>query len=294
MTPHSIAARLWLLLALFIGLPGLMTGCANFDDEVSGLALTDAPKYGKFVWHDLLTDDVDAARAFYGPLLGWSFEAARRPTGGDYTLIRSAQGQVVGGIVEVEDPGDGTDYSRWLGYYAVPDVDAASDAFADAGGQVLLEPRDLAMVARAAVVRDPDGAVVGFVTSRIGYPIDQLRFDEGDVSWNELVTARPANVAALYAGLAAGTVREEARGEFTYWILHNEGRERAGVMQRPSDDIEPFWLTYFAVEDPVAAVARVAELGGTVLLEPTVEVRNGTIALVTDPTGAILGLRKNL
>lgn len=279
-------------LALML-LAGMLTACARSGDDDLGRALTDAPKYGKFVWHDLLTDDLEAARAFYGPLLGWSFEAAQRPAGGPYTVIRSAQGQVVGGMLEVEDPGDGADYSRWLGYYAVPDVDAAADTFAGAGGQVLIEPRDLAMVARAAVVRDPDGAVVGLVTSRIGYPIDQLRLDEGDVAWNELVTVDPEGSAALYAGLTASTVREEARGDFTYRMLRNEGRERAGVMARPDEDIEPFWLTYFAVGDPAAAAARATELGGEVLLAPTPEVRNGTIALVTDPNGAILGLRQN-
>lgn len=272
---------------------GALAACTRTGEPDLGRALTDAPKYGKFVWHDLLTDDLDAARKFYGPLLGWTFEAAQRPAGGDYTLIRSSQGQIVGGMLKVEDPEGGADYSRWLGYYAVPDVDAAAEAFASAGGQVVVEPRDLAMIARAAVVRDPDGAVVGLVTSRIGYPIDQLRLDEGDVAWNELVTARPETAASLYAGLTASTVREEMRGEFTYRMLRNEGRERAGVMARPNEDIEPFWLTYFAVADPSAAAARAAELGGEVLLAPTAEVRNGTIALVTDPNGAILGLREN-
>ena len=37
---------------------------------------------------------------------------------------------------------------------------------------------------------------------------------------------------------------------------------------------------------------RAAELGGEVLLEPTPEVREGTLALVTDPAGAVLALQK--
>ena len=61
-------------------------------------ALTDAPKYGKFVWHDLITDDPAAARDFYSGLLGWSFERANRPSGGSYTLILSEQGRYVGGL----------------------------------------------------------------------------------------------------------------------------------------------------------------------------------------------------
>jgi hypothetical protein len=46
------------------------------------------------------------------------------------------------------------------------------------------------------------------------------------------------------------------------------------------------------IVDPSAAAERAAALGGQVLLEPTAEVREGTMALVTDPSGAVLALRK--
>jgi len=270
----------------------LLAACAPQDGPGRDVALTDAPKYGKFIWHDLITDDVDAAKAFYGPLLGWTFEATTRPTGGPYTLIVSASGNLVGGMVEVADPGGGTDYSRWLGYYAVPDVDAAAASVAEAGGEIVAHPRDIGDLARAAVVRDPDSAVVGFITSRIGYPIDSLALDAGEVAWNELVTADPGTAAAFYAGLSASSVREDARPAGTYHLLRNEGRDRAGVVPRPNPELQPLWLTYFAVDDPGAVAARVAGLGGAVLLDASPEVRGGDIALVTDPTGAVLGLQR--
>ena len=34
----------------------------------------DPVEQGRFVWHDLLTKDVSAARRFYGELFGWRFE----------------------------------------------------------------------------------------------------------------------------------------------------------------------------------------------------------------------------
>lgn len=269
----------------------LLAGCAQQSGPDRGEQLTDAPKYGKFIWHDLLTDDVAGAKAFYGELLGWSFEDTTRPSGGPYTLIRTANGTYVGGILEVNDPADGSDYSRWLGYYAVPDVDEAADAVAAAGGEIVLFPRPVGTVARGAVVTDPDGALVGLLTSRIGYPIDELATDEGGIIANELVTLNPAAAADLYAGLSASTVRTAEENGVDRWLLRNEGRDRALVLERPDERIDPLWLTYFAVGDPAATIARVEPLGGAVLLAPEPGIRGGTLALLTDPSGAVLGLQ---
>lgn len=47
---------------------------------------------GKFVWHELMTADAEAAKAFYGPLFGWAFEASGAPmeAGKTYTIGRPA------------------------------------------------------------------------------------------------------------------------------------------------------------------------------------------------------------
>lgn len=276
---------------LLIGLALLtLSGCAQQGGSMAPNELSDTPTFGRFVWHDLLTDDVAAAEAFYGELLGWEFERTTRPGGGPYTLILTASGQVVGGMLEVEDPADGEDYSRWLGYYAVPDVDAAARSMAQSGGEVIVAPREIGDLARAAAVQDADGAVVGLLTSRVGYPVDRPVITTGEVAWNELVAADPAAMAAFYAGLVSGDFTEETRGEFVYRFLTPDGLPRAGVMLRPNEGLEPLWLTYFAVNDVDEVSRRVASLGGERLLAPDANVRDGRIALVTDPGGAVLGL----
>ena len=82
---------------------------------------------------------------------------------------------------------------------------------------------------------------------------------------------------------------ERRGGEYT--MLSNGGVYRAGILQNPTD-WKPAWLTHFAVADPAAAAGRVEALGGRVLLAPTPEVREGTVAIVADPSGAILALLK--
>jgi predicted enzyme related to lactoylglutathione lyase len=279
------------LLPALVMAAAMLAGCNATSPAPAGkLELSDEPLLGKFVWHDLVTDDVEQAQRFYGGLLGWEFERTTHPRGGDYTLIR-ADGHYLGGIVWLADPA-GSDYSRWLPYLSVADVDAAVRATQSAGGAALIGPLDLGNIGRAAAVTDPQGAVLGLLRSRVGDPVDSLAPAPGRVVWNELLAADEAGAVEFYTGLAGLEAATLNRRGGQYTVLQAQGRERAGIMARPDERLQPLWLTHFAVADVAAAARRAAELGGTVLLAPAAELREGTLAVVTDPTGAILALQQ--
>jgi predicted enzyme related to lactoylglutathione lyase len=255
---------------------------------VANLSLSDEPLTGKFVWHDLITEDVAAAQRFYGRLLGWEFESTTHPRGGDYTLVK-AGGRYLGGMVQRADGAD-EDYSRWLPYLSVSDVDRAVRLNATAGGAALIEPLDLGNIGRAAVITDPQGAVLGLLRSRHGDPDDPPETHFGQVYWNELLASDDAAAAEYYRSLAGYRVETIARRGGEYVLLQAQGRERAGVLQRPAPEIAPDWLTHFAVTDVDTAVRRAADMGGTILLAPSDDIREGTFAIVRDPTGAPFAL----
>jgi predicted enzyme related to lactoylglutathione lyase len=259
--------------------------------DLSEMSFSDEPLVGKFVWYDLITDDADAARAFYGGLFGWDFETAKGPSGENYILARDG-GVYIGGIVTRSDPSDGTEYSRWLPYVSVADVDVSTDRARAAGGRVAVRPLDVRL-GRVAAIVDPEGAALGLARSDIGDPDDATTAGApGRILWTELLANDAAAAASFYTtvvGYEATTI-ERRGGDYT--LLRFGGVKRAGILQNPTD-WEPQWLTYFGVEDPVAAAKRAAELGGRVLLEPTPEVREGTMALVIDPSGAVLALQKS-
>lgn len=284
---------------VFLGRPGLsclavcaaiwLAACGTVPGPgTTGLSLSDEPLVGKFVWHDLITDDVTSAQRFYGRLLGWEFERTTHPRGGDYTLIKLGD-HYMGGIVQRAD-GDGEDYSRWLPYLSVSDVDRAVGLNASAGGAALIEPLDLGNIGRAAVISDPQGAVLGLLRSRHGDPDDLPETHFGQVHWNELLASDDAAAAEYYRSLAGYRVETVARRGGEYVLLEAQGRNRAGVLQRPDEGISPEWLTHFAVTDVDTAVRRAADLGGKVLLAPSDNLRDGTFAIVSDPTGAPFAL----
>ena len=70
------------------------------------------------------------------------------------------------------------------------------------------------------------------------------------------------------------------------------GRERAGIMRMPFAGMQPTWLVSVMVADPAASAQRAKQLGGRVLLAPRMDVRKGSVALVADPSGAVLALQR--
>lgn len=243
---------------------------------------------GRFVWCDLMTKDVSAAKRFYGDLLGWRFEDAKR---GDlpYVLARAGT-EVVGGIVDVTSLANAG--AQWLSFLSVEDVDRAVTVVESDGGNVLVPPRNGAL-ARVAVVADPQGAPLGLAQLRRDVP-DPLEPAPHHFFWQEYL-ARDANQALSFYKRLAGydSAILETRLGVDYHLLRTT-RPRAGLFTLPPTvvDVQPNWLPYVLVDDPAALAARVQGLGGRVLVPAAPERRNGSLVVIADPGGAVLALQK--
>lgn len=270
----------------------LASGCASTPGiDLSAMSFSQAPLLGKVVWNDLITQDLEVARGFYAGLFGWTFEQTTAPGGQPYLLARSGR-IYVAGLVGVSSPSRDVVLSRWLPYMSVSDVDRSVARAAAAGATVLVSPRDVTL-GRVAVIEDREKAVLGLARSRIGDPDDSTTAPHpGRVVWIELLTNDPAFASQFYQMVLGVTAHTIERHGGPYILLSSGGIDRAGILKNPSDEAAPVWLTYFGVQDPVAAAGRVQALGGKVILPPSPQLRDGTMAVVTDPTGALLALQK--
>jgi len=277
--------------ALLIMALGLGAGCTHLPSAspFKGAELSATPLLGKFVWRDLVTENPDAVKPFYAGLFGWEFEEGRA-LGAPYTLVKSG-GQYIAGISKTRRPQPDQPVSQWLSFMSVADVDRAVEQTRAAGGSVVAGPLDLPNIGRGAVVLDPDGAPLGLLRSRIGDPADTAAPALNRFLWTEHLSRDPQASADFYASLAGFEVRKVDFGGRPYWVLV-QGRERAALLRNPIAVDRPIWLAYVRVADPAASAARAAELGGRVLLAPSAGLRNGTLALIADPTGAVLALQK--
>ncbi len=121
--------------------------------------------HGTFHWNELMTWDVEKAKAFYAATLDWAFEGWDMPGGGTYWVIMQGE-DFVGGLMQYsEDHGSPKETpSTWMAYIEVDDVDARLEKVASSGGEVLRPPFDVPQVGRIAMLRDGVGATIGWIT----------------------------------------------------------------------------------------------------------------------------------
>jgi len=243
---------------------------------------------GKFVWYDLVTDDISTAKKFYEALFGWQFEDLAREN--PYSVIRH-QGKAIGGIAYLPPATPGVSSSRWIGSLSVSDVDRAVDVVRQRGGTVIRAAEDIPDRGRLAVVADNKGAIVALVRSPTGDPPDG-QAQSGEWLWTELWTDDIAASAAFYeavVGYEHGPREIEGAGE--YYVMSAGDQPRAGIVKIPWEGVHPGWLPYVAVRDVDSLLRRVESLGGKVYFA---ENRGslGLAGILADPTGAVLNVQQ--
>ena len=109
-----------------------------------------------FVHVELMTNDVEAAKSFYGRLFDWKLEDM--PMGDmTYTMIKVGEG-TGGGLMKNPMPGAP---STWLAYVQVDDVKAATAKAKSLGATVLKDVTDVMGAGSFTVINDPSGAMLG-------------------------------------------------------------------------------------------------------------------------------------
>ncbi len=120
-------------------------------------------EHGSFHWNELNTRDPKGVCAFYGKALGWTFEVMPMPGGPDYYVVK-VQDKPVAGIFEMKGEQFEGIPAHWFAYIAVDDVDARVASATKLGATIIRAPWSIEGVGRIAIVKDPDGAVVGWMT----------------------------------------------------------------------------------------------------------------------------------
>lgn len=119
--------------------------------------------HGHFHWNELLTKNVENAKTFYGKTIGWTFEPMPSEQTSTY-WIASIGGQPVAGMFPTNSPEFDGVPEGWMSYLAVDDVDARVKRAVDAGAKLMRPIFDVPMVGRIAILTQPGGAGIGWMT----------------------------------------------------------------------------------------------------------------------------------
>jgi hypothetical protein len=115
---------------------------------------------GPVVWFEVMGQDSDKLRSFYGELFGWEFDTANPM---NYGVVAAGEGGIGGGVGQA-----GPGHPGWITFYTqVDDIEAALEKARGLGSQVLMPVTKLETIT-VAVVSDPDGHPVGLCTPVAG------------------------------------------------------------------------------------------------------------------------------
>jgi hypothetical protein len=232
---------------------------------------------GRLGWYELLTEDADAAAAFYASLFDWQIE---RDAVDKYRVRHD--GTLIAGITEIERSDPDVDESTWLVGVAVADVRASVATARREGARVLRDVTGTTSLAQWAVVEDPQGAQVLLLATD-----DRVEAtpEPGRWIWAELWTHDAAAASRFYAEVVGWTLVDVDHPDGSYPTFQWAGEPRAGLVPIEEGEMETGWAPYIGVADLGSTVARARELGGRVLLEPSDKINGGLVAILADPTG---------
>ena len=121
-----------------------------------------------------------------------------------------------------------------------------------------------------------------------------MRYPNGLFGWADVMTRDPGRAIEFYEGLFGWThVDQPTPMGPPYTQFFKDGQLVCGLspmMPGVPEEIGAFWTSYVLVEDADAAAAAAEAAGGTVTMPPMDVMDQGRMAMLSDPTGASVGL----
>jgi predicted enzyme related to lactoylglutathione lyase len=124
---------------------------------------------------------------------------------------------------------------------------------------------------------------------------ERTSYPHGTFSWVDLATTDQEGAKAFYGELFGWEGEDMPAGEGVTYTMYRLGGQYVAASGPQMEDekaagIPPHWNSYVTVDDVDATAARATELGGAVLAGPFDVFDAGRMAVVRDPTGAVVSL----
>ena len=119
--------------------------------------------HGKFFWYDIMTSDTEAARKFYGDVIGWSAQDSGAP-GTNYTVFTVEGHGVAGTDADSGRRPQSRRAAELDGIHRGRRCRRAAARLEQEGGKIMRAPCEVPGVIRFCVVADPQGA--GFLIAK--------------------------------------------------------------------------------------------------------------------------------
>ena len=248
---------------------------------------------GRFVWYEVLTTDVEGAKAFYSDVIGWKTQAFEESTGPDpYFMWVGSQGPLGGVYPQPPQPKGMKVPPMWMAHVEVEDVDGRAIEAEQLGGTIHVPAHDIPKVGRFSVITDPQGAAIS-IFKPIRAMTEHDRTKPGEFTWHELYAQDAPSAFRFYSTMFGWKQMDEMdMGAAGKYLIFGDGKTQSGGMMTITPEMKtpPMWCYYAGVTDLEGAIARAKARDAKVMFGPMDVPGGGRVAMLTDPQGAVFAL----
>jgi predicted enzyme related to lactoylglutathione lyase len=248
-------------------------------------------------WVETWQDDGDAAAAYYGRIFGWSAGQTASPDGGSFRIckLRGRDVAAIGSPIPDEAP----PVPSWTTFIQVDSAEETATRVREAGGSVIITPKESLEGGKVAIAADPAGAAFA-LWEQGKHQGARVINEPGAWAMSMLVTPDPSEAIRFYGDVFGWDTETFGMGgaEITMFTLPGYvGGEPSQPVPRDvvatvappgaAEGAPAHWSADFWISDPDEAARITTEMGGRVLAEPfdipEIGMRQASLA---DPQGA--------
>ena len=282
--------KLYLLFTIFaLTLITNFYGCSSQPEFPSiNYTSTKDYNYGQVVWRDLVTPDPKKAAQFYKDVFGWTSSQVGSEDN-PYWIFKS-NGKPVGGMYLMSDAKKNAG-GEWVPYFSVSSLNDLINKSKAAGGNLIIKPIEQAGRGNVALLTDNESAYFAIIKSVNGdpTPAEPLEFQ---FLWNELWSNDMQKSADYYKSIFNSQIEEKTDDARDYLVIKNNNKSSSGIIKNPVENVRTHWIQYVRVTNPNDIEKKITDAGGKILITVDSTIRNGTVSVFADPTGAPIAIQK--
>lgn len=244
--------------------------------------------FGQVVWRDLVSPNPKLASQFYKDVFGWT-STQTGSSDNPYWIFKS-NGKPVGGMYQMSESKKNAG-GEWVPYFSVNSLNDFIAKSKTAGGNVIVKPTELPGRGIVALLTDPQNAYFAIIKSMNGDP-PYMQPPENNFLWSEQ-WANDMNKSADYykniLNLKSEVKKDDNRD---YILMQNNDKLCVGIIQNPVENVRTHWIQYVRVNDVKATEQKAKDAGAKILIPCDSTIRNGSVTVFADPTGAPIAAQK--
>ena len=236
------------------------------------------------IWHDLITPNLENSKSFYKDLFGWDYKTFN-VKGFKYALIEN-KGEVIGSILEVSD----TKSSVWVSSLIVTpqEMRETVKSLSETGAELVVKPLKIPGRGKQLIFKGQQGETFSLITNSDVIKPLTLKKQEGNWNGMELWASDIQKAKDFYKKTFKVDSKEVTFDNKPYYFFTSNNENVAGLIKNPLINSDSQWVPYLNVSELNSIIVKVKSTNGSVIMNPSSKIRNGSIGIIQDQYGAIL------